>query len=40
MLLHEHNEYIEETIFLEGVDVFAALIQDLASAPKFATEQA
>jgi hypothetical protein len=38
MLLHEHNEFIAEDIFLEGVDVFATLIQDLASAPKFATE--
>lgn len=38
MLLHEHNEFIDEGIFLEGIDVFATLIQDLAAAPRFETE--
>jgi hypothetical protein len=38
MLLHEHNEWIGEGVFLEGIDVFATLIEDLASAPRFETE--
>lgn len=39
MLLHEHNEFIPESVFLEGIDVFTTLIQDLASAPRFASEE-
>jgi hypothetical protein len=38
MLLHEHNEFIPEGVFLEGIDVFTTLIQDLAAAPRFDSE--
>lgn len=38
MLLHEHNECIDEGVFLEGIDVFVTLIRDLASAARFDTE--
>lgn len=40
MLLHEHNEHIAEAVFLEGIDVFATLIEDLAGAGPFETEAA
>ncbi len=38
MLLHEHNEWIGEEVFLEGIEVFEGLIRELASAPRFETE--
>jgi aminoacylase len=31
ILLHEHNEYIDEGVFLEGVDVYVTLIEALGS---------
>lgn len=39
MLLHEHNEHIDEAIFLEGIDVFVTLIADLSAAKRFETEK-
>lgn len=38
MLLHEHNEMIDESIFLEGIDVYHQLITDLTSAGPFDAE--
>jgi len=38
ILLHEHNEWISEEAFLEGIDVFRTLITDLTSAAKLETE--
>lgn len=35
VLLHEHNEMIDESVFLEGIEVYHQLITDLASAPRF-----
>eukprot|EP00667_Euglena_gracilis_P011553 EG_transcript_11815 len=32
ILLHEHNEYIDEGVFLEGIDVYVRIIQALADA--------
>lgn len=32
-LLHDHNEYLERSVYLEGVDVMTVLIQQLASVP-------
>eukprot|EP00980_Cylindrotheca_fusiformis_P029026 scaffold22701_cov123-Cylindrotheca_fusiformis.AAC.5 len=32
ILLHEHNEYIPESTFLEGIGVYVGLIQDLGKA--------
>jgi aminoacylase len=40
MLLHEHNECIDEAVFLEGVAVYVTLIEELATAQRFATELA
>ena len=33
-LLHDHNEYLERSKFLEGVDVYTHLITTLANAPQ------
>ncbi len=38
MLLHEHNEWVGEDIFLEGVGVYETLIRSLSSAEKFEGE--
>jgi aminoacylase len=35
ILLHEHNEYLEETVFLEGCRVYVTLLGSLASQPHF-----
>lgn len=40
ILLHEHNEYVDEEVFLEGIDVYTTLIPALANAPRFDTEVA
>eukprot|EP00668_Euglena_longa_P000374 GGOE01000480.1.p1 GENE.GGOE01000480.1~~GGOE01000480.1.p1 ORF type:complete len:492 (-),score=115.99 GGOE01000480.1:156-1553(-) len=32
ILLHEHNEYIDEGVFLEGIDVYVRIIEALAGA--------
>ncbi|XP_037069278.1 aminoacylase-1B-like [Pollicipes pollicipes] len=33
ILLHDHNEFINETVFLEGIKVYAELIPSLARVP-------
>lgn len=33
ILLHDHNEYIDISVFIEGIDVFETLIKDLAQLP-------
>jgi aminoacylase len=38
ILLHEHNEYVDEAVFLEGIDVYETLIPALANAPRFDNE--
>jgi aminoacylase len=38
MLLHDHNEFIGEEVFLEGIEVFEALVRALATAERFDTE--
>jgi aminoacylase len=32
-LLHDHNEYLQRSVYLEGVEVMTTLIQQLASVP-------
>ena len=32
-LLHEHNEFLNETVFLKGVDIYQQLIVALANVP-------
>uniref|UniRef100_A0A914R4E7 Uncharacterized protein n=1 Tax=Parascaris equorum TaxID=6256 RepID=A0A914R4E7_PAREQ len=34
-LLHDHNEYIEESVFLRGVQLYEKIIARLADLPKF-----
>jgi len=34
ILLHDHNEYLEESVFLRGVEIYTKLIKNLASVPK------
>ncbi|CAI9296213.1 unnamed protein product [Lactuca saligna] len=31
ILLHDHNEYLEETVFLEGIKVYESIIKSLSS---------
>jgi aminoacylase len=33
-LLHEHDEYLDESVFLEGCDVYTQLMRELASTPR------
>lgn len=35
ILLHEHNEYLHEDVFLEGIQVYEKLLQALGDAPAF-----
>ncbi|CUG86558.1 Hypothetical protein, putative [Bodo saltans] len=32
-LLHDHNEYLERSVYLEGVEIMTALVHQLASVP-------
>jgi aminoacylase len=38
VLLHEHNEYLDETVFLEGCSVYCDLLKSLASQGKFVAD--
>uniref|UniRef100_A0AAQ4QT92 N-acyl-aliphatic-L-amino acid amidohydrolase n=1 Tax=Gasterosteus aculeatus aculeatus TaxID=481459 RepID=A0AAQ4QT92_GASAC len=38
ILLHDHNEYLNERVFLKGISVFERLISTLASVPAFPDE--
>ncbi|CAM9217824.1 unnamed protein product, partial [Discosporangium mesarthrocarpum] len=38
ILLHDHNEYLEETVFLEGVGVYERLITTMTSAERMVSE--
>ena len=38
VLLHEHDEFVHEHVFLEGVRVYEKLIPALADSPAFETE--
>ena len=33
VLLHHHNEFIHESIFLKGIDIFVDMIANLADLP-------
>jgi aminoacylase len=39
ILLHEHNEYLEESVFLEGCRVYVTLLGSLASQPHFTGDE-
>jgi len=32
-LLHDHNEYLNASVFLKGIDIYACLIANLANVP-------
>lgn len=34
-MLHENDEYLEESIFIDGIKVYVGLIQALGSVSKF-----
>ena len=38
ILLHEHDEYLAEDVFIEGCNVYVALLQSLASQGKTSEE--
>ncbi|KAI5093738.1 aminoacylase-1, partial [Silurus meridionalis] len=38
ILLHDHNEFVNESVFLRGIHVYEALIPALASVPTLTTE--
>ena len=35
ILLHEHDEYLDDSVFLEGIQVYIHLISNLARQPRF-----
>lgn len=39
ILLHDHNEYIQEAVFLEGIRIYERIITDLASVGRLETEK-
>lgn len=39
ILLHDHNEYIDESVFTDGIGVYERLITALASAERLSTEK-
>ena len=30
VLLHDHNEFLQEDVFLEGIDVFEGIVESMA----------
>jgi aminoacylase len=32
ILLHDHNEFLDEAVFLKGIDIYEAIIPALANA--------
>ena len=32
ILLHDHNEFLDESVFLRGIDIYEAIIPSLANA--------
>lgn len=38
VLLHDHNEFLNEQVFLRGIDIYARLLPALASVPPLPTE--
>jgi aminoacylase len=34
VLLHDHNEFLNEAVFLRGIDIFTEIIQSVANTPK------
>ena len=38
ILLHDHNEFLNEQVFLSGIDVYQRLILALSSVPAFPDE--
>ena len=39
ILLHENDEYLDESVFLEGVNVYVKLLRALASQSAFVEEE-
>merc|ERR1711892_1633441 len=35
ILLHDHNEFLNETVFLKGIDIFEDIIENVANVEKF-----
>jgi aminoacylase len=35
VLLHEHDEYLQEDVFLQGIGIYAKIISALADVPRF-----
>ncbi|KAJ7316722.1 hypothetical protein JRQ81_002884, partial [Phrynocephalus forsythii] len=38
VLLHDHNEFLNEQVFLHGIEIYAHLISNLASVPPLPAE--
>lgn len=38
VLLHDHNEFLNEQVFLRGIDIYARLLPALASVPPLPAE--
>lgn len=38
VLLHDHNEFLNEDVFLRGIDIYARLLPALASVPPLPAE--
>lgn len=38
VLLHDHNEFLNEQVFLRGIDIYARLLSALASVPPLPAE--
>ena len=34
VLLHDHNEFLNENVFLRGIEIFCDVISEMASVPK------
>ena len=35
ILLHDHNEFLNEAVFIKGIDIYCKIIQELASVKAF-----
>jgi len=37
VLLHDHDEYLNESVYLRGVDIYEALLEKIINVPKSAS---
>ena len=37
VLLHDHNEYLNENVYLRGIEIYETVLEQIINVPKSAT---